>query len=218
MADIISAVRREVPDEVFDYQVLMDALSSYRKPRDTVTRLLSEGSIIRIKKGLYCFGEAHRRRALSLEHIANLIYGPSYVSLEYAMSYYGMIPERVHTVTSVTSKRSRRFDTPLGEFSYRMLSGARYATGETIESTAKSPFLIATPEKALIDKVWTDSRFDGRRMTEFEEYLTEDLRIDTETLGKLEHRRLAEINEAYGSAKIRKLVACLTAIRGDGNE
>lgn len=209
MADIVSIIRGRITRDVFDYQLLMHALSGYRKPRDAVTRLLSEGVIIRIKKGLYCFGEVHRRSPLCLESIANLLYGPSYVSLEYALSYHGLIPERVFTVTSVTSRRSREFETPLGRFSYRMLSPGRFAVGQIIEAGTESPFLIACAEKALVDKVWTDRRFDGRRIPEFGQYLTEDLRIEPATLADLDATRMIDICDAYESAKIRNLVSYL---------
>ena len=212
MIDFITALRSKVTGEVFDFQVLMDALNIYRKPRDVVTRLLSDGIIIRIKKGLYCFGDALRRRPVSREYVANLIYGPSYVSLEYAMQYHGLIPEQVHTVTSVTSKRSRGFYTPLGVFSYRILSKDRYAVGQILDSTEETAFLIATPEKALIDKVWTDSRFDGTRISEFREYLMDDLRIEMETLGKLDRNLMREICNVYSSAKIRNLMIYLKRI------
>ena len=212
MVDIITALRSKVTGEVFDFQVLMDVLNIYRKPRDVVTRLLAGGIIIRIKKGLYCFEDALRRRPVSREYVANLIYGPSYVSLEYAMCYHGLIPEQVHTVTSVTSKRSRGFDTPLGEFSYRMLSKDRYAVGQILNSTEETAFMIATPEKALIDKVWTDSRFDGTRISEFREYLMDDLRIEMDTLGELDNNLMREICNVYGSAKIRNLMVYLKRI------
>lgn len=209
MADVVALIRRKAADEVFDYQVLMDALSGYRKPRDAVTRLLLEGSIVRIKKGLYCFGETYRRKPLCREYIANLIYGPSYISLEYAMSYHGLIPERVFTVTSVTGNRSKIFDTPLGLFSYRTLSGGRFAEGQILMKEAGSSFLIASPEKALIDTVWTDSRFSGRRVSEFESYLFEDLRVERRELRRLEKDRVLDICDSYGSAKIRNLTAYL---------
>ena len=212
MVDFIAVLRSKVTGEVFDFQVLMDVLNMYRKPRDVVTRLLSDGIIIRIKKGLYCFGDALRRRPVSREYIANLIYGPSYVSLEYAMYYHGLIPEQVHTITSVTSKRSKGFNTPLGEFSYRMLSKDRYAVGQILDSTEETAFLIATPEKALIDKVWTDSRFDGTRILEFRQYLMDDLRIEMETLGELDSNLMREICDVYGSAKIRNLMIYLKRI------
>jgi predicted transcriptional regulator of viral defense system len=205
----IAQMRRNVGGEVFDYQVLLDALAGYRKPRDRITRLLASGAIIRVKKGLYCFGEAFRREPLSREYLANLIYGPSYVSLEYALSYHGLIPERVETITSVTTRRSRDFDTPFGTFSYRMLNGPRYAVGAVLETAGKTSFLVASPEKELADQVWTDKRFSGLRLSDYDAYLSDDLRIDREALSKFDYSRLQVIATAYDSAKINKLVRYL---------
>ena len=209
----IAQMRRNVGGEVFDYQVLLDALAGYRKPRDRITRLLASGAIMRVKKGLYCFGEAFRREPLSREYLANLIYGPSYVSLEYALSHHGLIPERVETVTSVTTRRSRGFSTPFGTFSYRMLSGPRYAVGAILQTAGKASFLVASPEKALADKVWTDTRFSGLRLSDYDSYLSEDLRIDREALSKFDNSRLQTIATAYHSLKISNLVRYLKRIK-----
>ncbi len=187
----------------------MDALSGYRKPRDRITKLLASGVIVRIKKGLYCFGEVFRKEPLCREHLANLIYGPSYVSLEYALSHHGLIPERVEVVTSVTTRRSRDFNTPFGTFTYRMLKGRRYAIGVILETADKTPFLAASPEKALADKVWADKRFSGLRMSDYDAYLTEDLRIDQHALSSLDRSRLQVIATAYDSAKINNLLCYL---------
>jgi predicted transcriptional regulator of viral defense system len=200
-------MRRKIDGEIFDYQVLMDALAEYRKPRDRITRLLASGVIVRIKKGLYCFGEVFRKEPLSREHMANLIYGPSYVSLDYALSYHGLIPERVEAVTSVTTRRSRDFNTPIGNFTYRMLKGPRYALGAILETIGKTPFLVASPEKALVDKVWSDKRFSGLRMSEYEAYMIDDLRIEPHAFHSLDRMRLQAIASAYGSAKINNLIS-----------
>jgi len=164
--------------------VLIDALPDYRKPRDRITKLLESEVIIRIKKGLYCFSENFRKEPVSREYLANLIYGPSYISLDYALSYYGLIPERVNVVTSVTTKRSSDFHTPLGVFSYRMLGESRYSIGAFLEKTGNTPFLVSSPEKALIDKVWTDKRFSEIRISDYAPYLSDDLRLDRRCFGQ----------------------------------
>lgn len=88
-------LRKLIGREEFDYPALMSALANYANPRDKVTSLLRQGVIIRVKKGLYVFGDDFRKRPFCRELLANLIYGPSYVSLDYALSYHGLIPERV---------------------------------------------------------------------------------------------------------------------------
>ncbi len=217
MIDVISELRRRVQGEIFDYQILMDVLQGYGKPRDQVTRLLSKNVIIRIKKGLYCFGKPYRRRLISQEYVANLIYGPSYISLEYALQFYGLIPEMVHTVTSVSLRRSKTFHTPVGNFSYKMLCSNRYATGFTLHSATGSSFLIASPEKALADKVWSDKRFPGTAVSDFRTYLEEDLRIDRESISRLSRADMKAICSAFDSRKIWNLASYLERIWKDSD-
>lgn len=142
-----------------------------------------------------------------------MIYGPSYVSLDYALSHHGLIPERVETVTSVTTRRSRDFDTPFGNFTYRMLDGPRYAVGAVLETAGTTTFLMASPEKALADKVWTDKRFSGSRVSDYDAYLLDDLRLEPDSLVRLDRSRLRAIALAYDSPKINRLVRCLNRLK-----
>jgi len=210
-------IRRTIGTDVFDYQQLMDCLAAYSKPRDKIRSLIRAGEIIRVKKGIYVFGENYRRGPWSLEILANLIYGPSYISLDYALSYYGFIPERVVVLTSVTSSRSRRFETPLGTFTYRRLSRPKYSIGidqQTLD--AGQYFLIASPAKALADKIWTDRRFTPRRVEDFRAYLHDDLRIAPDALRGIDRALLAAIAEQYGSRKVRLLRDYLLQFEGTG--
>ncbi len=213
MIEDIVNIRRIIEFDVFDYQVLTTALVNYRKPRDKITRLFESGTVIRIKKGLYCFSEEFRKDPLCREYIANLIFGPSYISLEYALAFHGLIPERVSTVTSVTTRRSRKFDTPVGAFSYQMMTENKYSIGADLVRTGKVSFLIATPEKALVDKIWNDKRLRVLSVSDFESYLLDDLRIDPERLSKLGESRLLSIANMYNSAKINNLVTCILNLR-----
>ena len=132
----------------------MGALADYARPRDKVTDLLAKGVIVRVKKGLYIFGEKWRRKAYSREILANLMYGPSCVSLDYALHYHGLIPERVEAVTSVTPKRGARFSTPVGLFLYSSVPETGFSFGlGRVELEDGRAFLIAAPEKALADKL-----------------------------------------------------------------
>ena len=75
------ALRNRILYNEFDYLTLLSALRDYRYPRDRITKLLRQGTIIRVKKGLYVLGEGERRGPVYKEILANLIYGPSYISL-----------------------------------------------------------------------------------------------------------------------------------------
>ena len=94
----------------------------------------------------------------------------------------------------------------MGQFSYRTLSEGRYPVGVTLETTGQTQFLMASAEKALVDKVWTDARFSGQRVSEYDAYLLDDLRIDQGALLRLDYLRLAVIAKAYDSRKIDKLL------------
>jgi predicted transcriptional regulator of viral defense system len=201
-------LRSAIPFEEFDYQALMGALADYARPRDKVTDLLAKGVIIRVKKGLYIFGEKWRRQPYSREILANLLYGPSCVSLDYALHYHGLTPERVEAVTSVTPKRAARFTTPVGLFLYSNVPGAGFAVGlGRVELEGGRAFLIATPEKALADKVRQGRGLGLRSQKEILMYLVEDLRIDESALRDLDAGLLLELSEAYRSPRVALLAS-----------
>jgi len=203
---MIENIRKEIEHEEFDYQTLMGCLRDYARPRDKISALLKKGSIIRIKKGLYIFGEPYRRRPYSREILANLIYGPSYLSLDFALQYYGLIPERVEALTSVTTGRSCRFLTPVGFFTYRSIPLEAFRTGmDRVDIGNGRAFLMATPEKALADKIH-DSRGSGiRSQRELKSYLEDNLRIDPVALAGLNRTALDEIAGRYRSRRIKLL-------------
>lgn len=203
---MIETIRRRIPQEEFDYQTLLSCLDDYAYPRDKISDLLRKGAIIRVKKGLYLFGDDYRRKPYSREVLANLMYGPSYVSLDYALQFHGLIPERVLTVTSVSIGRGRRFETPAGSFTYRQIPRAAFSRGmDQMETGDGRAFLIATPGKAIADKLY-DARGTGiRTQRELETYLLDSLRIETSALGDLEAEELDQIASSYRSRKIRLL-------------
>lgn len=203
---MIERLRKRIPAEEFDYQTLLDGLKDYSRPRDKITDMLRKKMLIRVKKGIYVFGETYARGPFSREVLANMIYGPSYVSLDYALHYYALIPERVEAVTSVTCGRSRRFSTPVGLFVYHMIPMEAYQIGmDRVELEGGRSFLMATPEKALADKL-RDERGTGiRTQRDMRSYLLDHLRIDSEGLGKLDSNRLAVIASRYHSRKIEAL-------------
>src|SRR5690554_8161488 len=101
-----------------EYATLTSVLGGYRSAKDKITSLEKSDQLIRLKKGLYVVAPDYSKMEISRELIANHLYGPSYLSLESALSYYGLIPERVYNVRSVTAKRARKYSTPLGAFEY----------------------------------------------------------------------------------------------------
>jgi len=210
-------IRSRIQTEIFDYQALTDALKDLSAPRDKTTLLLRQGVIVRVKKGLYVFGDKYRRYPYSKELLANLVYGPSYVSLDYALAHHGLIPERVEALTSVTPSRSRRFDTPVGLFIYRRVPARAYEVGMVrVEGEHGQAFLIASPEKALADKIVSVRGAHIASIGEMGRFLEEDLRIDVEAVRALSAERTDDYAGRYRSRRLRFLSAVIRRLRRAG--
>ena len=183
-------LRAEIPTDVFSILELNSLLEKYQNKAAKIASLLHHGEIIQIRRGLYTFAEPLRRKPLSACLVANRIYGPSYVSEEFALSYHGLIPETPAVVTSLCMGRSREFTNDFGIFSYRYCRSKAYPIGITIGGDDKEHFLIASPLKALFDKALYDKRWDGESP---EGYLSEDLRIDLDECNWLDKELLKEL-------------------------
>lgn len=162
-----------------DYATLVTLLRDYRFPKDKIAAMEKQQQLIRIKKGLFVVAQQEGTSPISRELIANHLYGPSYVSLESALSYHNLIPERVYRVRSVTMKRFKMYDTPLGVFEYRTVSPEYFSIGIQQQVTQdNTAFLIASPEKALCDLIVLSSGLRLQSPKAVKIYLEENLRID----------------------------------------
>jgi len=201
-------IRAQSPFAEIDYLRLKSILSEYTQPRNKIRTLLKNHSLIRVKKGLYVFGEKVAQGLYCKEHLANLIYGPSAISREYALSFYGLIPERVEEITNITPKRNKIFDTPVGRFSYQYIPIALYPYGITQTVIEGRKILIATPEKALCDILYLSSSSLNTEK-ELDEYLAEDLRIDIDELLKFDVKLLRQLDSQYKNKNINLLINTL---------
>ena len=166
---------------------------------------------------MYVFGDKYRRYPYSKELLANLVYGPSYVSLDYALAYHGLIPERVEALTSVTPSRSRRFSTPVGLFIYRQVPARAYEVGMVrVEGEHGQAFLIASPEKALADKIVSVRGAHIASIGEMGRFLEEDLRIDTGAIRSLSAEKIDEFAGRYRSLRLRRLSGYLRRLQRSG--
>lgn len=203
----IAMVRKLAEREEIDYQFLLSVLSEYARPRDKISEWLKTGDLIRVKKGLYVFGKHTSLTPYSHEILANLIYGPSAISLSYALSFYGLIPERVTTITSITNKRNKSFSTPVGEFTYKYLSPAKYPVGIELSEGSNHCFLIASPEKALCDHIHlSDKKITLSDIDSVSAYLFHDMRIDETALRSLKINNLSEICGVYADDRLNLLL------------
>lgn len=192
-----------------DYQALLAQMQSQSHPRRKLKELQNQGSLIRVKKGFYVFSEQFIGRSYSPQIVANLLYGPSYLSLEYALSYYQLIPERVVSFTNVTSQKNKNFKTPIGHFSYDHLAVSIYPIGITVKKTDDfRNFLIAKPEKALMDIFSLKFKnTDKPTMKDIPIALNEDLRIDLNIFKTIIDRDLLqEMQPLYKNRRWNQLV------------
>ena len=186
--------------------VLKSFLSNLKYPKNKISDMGKNGELIRLKKDLYVYSKS----AISKELIANHLYGLSYISLETALAYYGMIPERVYTIRSMTTKRAKTFTTPLGRFEYKTVSSDYFSIGlqqEIIEN--QYAFLIATPTKAICDTIVTTPNLRLQSVRAMQSYLTENLRIDFDTLKTLDKD---VVRQCIETGKKKAELECLSKI------
>lgn len=151
-------------------------------PNEKIRALEKDGQLIRLKRGLYVVNSEVSGKPVNVCLCANHIYGPSYVSLQWALRWYGLIPEQVHTMTSVTTKRSRMFENALGRFTYEQVKPDYFAIGVHMVEEGGVSFLMANREKALCDLILHDSYLPPQSVKGLWQYLEEDIRFDVDEL------------------------------------
>ncbi|MEI6456942.1 MAG: hypothetical protein WCO93_11690 [bacterium] len=182
------------------------ALNS-RFDKNNLVRWVSKKFLVKLRNGHYCFSEYLGEPNFSL-FIANRIYRPSYISLHSALSFYGLIPESVVQVTSVTTLKTSTFINEFGTFSYKTINPRLMFGYETRMLSGKFTILLASPEKALLDLLYlypfynTSGEFESLRLDR--EILNEI--IDKNTLqkfvtdfkSKAVDQRLMLLRKTYG--------------------
>lgn len=197
----MNGLQREQLEELsvapFPLRTLMAMLTDYAQPLFKVHSLTKDGTLIRLKRGWFCVNPKIFKRPVSNAVAANGLYeGPSYISLEYALSYYGLIPERAQGVTSVVTGRSKMFRTPIGWFSYRTLPSELFSFG----INTQNGYLIATPEKALCDYLFTRKNLRIASPTTLRDYLEKDVRFDFDSFENYD----ASVFREYAAAGFKK--------------
>lgn len=205
---------REYSESPISRHLILQVLSNYKRPNDKISELLKSKELIAIRRGLYVVGPKMELQAPEPFLIANHLRGPSYVSLESALSYWDMIPERAYEISSVTTKSSRTYRNSIGRFSYHQLKTPYYSFGiKIIEYSPKQSVLIASREKALCDKIVLTPKINLRSIKQAQEFLMEDLRIDLEVLRALDTKVIESwIKDAPKKSSIKILHKTLTKL------
>ncbi len=205
---------KEYSETPISRHLILQLLGEYKRPNDKISELLKSNDLIPIRRGLYIIGPKMDLPSPEPFLIANHLRGPSYVSLESALSYWDMIPERAIEISSVTTKTSKTYRTHVGRFSYHQLKTPYYSFGlKNIEYSPKQSALIASREKALCDKIVLTPKINLRSIKQTQEFLTEDLRIDLEVLCTLDTKIIKSwIKDAPKKSSLRMLIKTLTKL------
>ncbi len=184
-------------------RMILDELKNYKKPKDKLSRMVKEGKYIPIVRGLY-----EDNKNVSPHFLAGSICSPSYLSFDFALSYYGLIPERVETITSASfeKKKKKIFKTIFGNYTYQDIPSMAFPYEVNLIKEGEYYFRIASPEKAICDKLYSLKTISNQK--KIINLLLEDLRMEKESLLKLNKNIIKELSEFYRSKNVNFSQIC----------
>ena len=185
-------------------QMLIEQYQNYANPKAKIKRLVDGGDLDPVTRGIY-----ESDKNVSGYCLAGAIFGPSYLSFDYALSTYGLIPEAVYTFTSATfdKKKVREQENHFGRFTYRDVPSEAYPFGIVLKEENGYVYQMAAPEKALCDKLYTMPPVTSQK--EIERMLFEDLRIDRTEFEKLNVDEILQIGDKYHCNNLKYLMKYL---------
>lgn len=184
------------PFTVFSIADIRQADPAFHRRR--LNEWQEKGYIRKVIRGYYVFVDAPLNEK-SLFEIANRIYGPSYISFEMALAYYGLIPESVYGITSASTRKTSHFKTQIGSFIYRTISPKLYFGFDLVKNNEKT-FKLATPEKALLDLFYIKTELR-------DEVSFEGLRLNRQAFFKLMHHgKIDDYLSVYGQVSLKNRV------------
>ncbi|OGR64973.1 MAG: hypothetical protein A2X31_07370 [Elusimicrobia bacterium GWB2_63_22] len=166
--------------------------------------------MLQLRRGLYILNKDDRKIEPSRLYLAEQLYQPSYVSLEYALSRYGLIPERVADVTSVSTKKTARFSNDFGTFSYQTVKPSAFRGFISGKDEAGLPYFIAEPEKAVADFIYLNLRKIAAGLVE--KTLLESFRF--QHLESLNKNKVTAYFGLFNNTKMREIGAVLRGMGG----
>lgn len=184
--------------------IILNELKGYKNPQSKIGRLVNDGIYIPIIKGLY-----ETDKNTPAHYLAASIYAPSYLSFEFALAYYSLIPEAVHVCTSATfeKRKIKKYETPFGLFTFRDIPSAAFPYEINIHEENGYFYQIASAEKAICDQLYKIPKIPSQK--EVERTLFEDLRLDESQFNKLNHIDILELSIKYRSSNLEFLNAYL---------
>ena len=182
------------------FDVLAQQFAGYTDVKGKIRREVQGGRLVQVARGLY---ETDART--DGKYLAGAIYGPSYLSFDYALSVHALIPEAVYTYTSATFQKgkTKRYENAFGTFLYRDVPAAVYPLGVEIKVEGGYSYQIASPEKALCDKLYSLSPVYSVRA--LKELLFDDLRIDEAAFYALQKDDILQFAPLYRATNLKLL-------------
>ena len=179
-------------------------LNNYSNKNNKISREIKKGKLFKIITGLY---ETDPNTPGYL--LASSIYGPSYISFDFALSYYGLIPERVSTITCATfnKKKRKQYNTKFGVFTYKDVPSSAYPEEILLKQENNYSYQIATKEKALCDKLYSLKPL--KNLSNLENMLFNDLRIDIDEFKKINIKKIEKLSNLYHSTNVTLLLKYL---------
>ncbi len=168
--------------------------------RNQMHRWQKKGLLISLRKGFYILNTNDRKVDVDPSTIAGMLYEPSYLSLEYALGYYGFIPEAVADKTSVTTRKTMSFSTSLGVFSYQHVKPGAFRGFRRVADN-KVSFFIAEPEKAIVDFLYFNlAQFNNN----VREVLEQSYRF--QNIEDIDTKKLLELGKLFNNKKLMKVL------------
>ncbi len=186
------------------YEMLLQELHNYAAPRSKISRMVDSGELFPITKGLY-----ETKADTPAQLLAGSIYGPSYISFEYALHYHGIVQDTANTVTCATfdKKKKKRYENLFGVFTYRDVPSEAFPCEVKVIQDGNYSYRIATPEKALCDLLYTLGPVPNAEKLFY--VLTNELHIKEETLTNLDRQTVGFLSEKYHTTNIKRLCTLL---------
>ena len=205
-SELVHIVRDE---PVFDTGLLLAGDADPREIHRQLSRWKQAGKIYQLRRGLYCLAPPFQKVNPHPFLVANRLLPASYVSLQSALAYYGLIPEHVPVTTSVTTARPTHRETPLGIFDYRRIQVDFFDGYRLADLGEKQRSFVATPEKALLDAVYLEPGGDSV------DYLAE-LRLNN--LGRLDWHLLEHLAKKIDKPKLLRAITAIRELAGEEGE
>jgi len=198
-----------VGDEpVFETGLLLAGEIKPGEVRRQLSRWVRAGKVYQLRRGLYALAPPYQKVRPHPFLVANRLAAASYVSLQSALAYYGMIPEHVPQTTSITTRRPGSWQTPLGDYAYRHIQVDYFAGFQVLEVAPGQHAYVASPEKAILDLVYLVPGADTA------DYLRE---LRPQNLERLDWQELTQLVDQWGKKKLARAARHLRLLAEEDN-